>query len=41
MTEHDMGWIACWYDDGWEPEMFTENFKNTTNWGRFVFEKLK
>lgn len=41
MKEHDIGWIACWYDDGWEPEMFTENFKSTTNWGRFVFEQLK
>ena len=41
MVEHDIGWVACWYDDGWEPQMFTNNFKDTTIWGKFVFEQFK
>jgi hypothetical protein len=41
MIEHNIGWIACWYDDGWEPQMFTANFESPTNWGEFVYEQLK
>lgn len=37
----NIGWIACWYDDGWEPPMFTKNFKDTSNYGKFVFDKLQ
>lgn len=37
----NIGWIACWYDDRWEPEMFTKDFKSVTNYGEFIFSKLK
>lgn len=30
MEEHNMGWIACWYDDGWEPPMFFEGMEKKT-----------
>lgn len=41
LEEKNIGWIACWYDDGWEPQMFTKDFKSVTNYGKFVFSKLK
>jgi hypothetical protein len=41
LEERNIGWIACWYDDGWEPEMFTKDFKALTNYGKFVLSKLK
>ncbi len=41
MGEHNMGWTACWYDDGWEPQMFFEGMKEMTDWGMFVMEQLK
>ncbi len=39
--KHNMGWIACWYDDGWEPPMFYEGMDEMTAWGMFVMEQLK
>lgn len=41
MEEHNMGWAACWYDDGWEPPMFFEGMEKITDWGKFVMEQLK
>lgn len=41
LKEKGIGWVACWYDDGWEPPLFTNNFEDTTNYGKFVFSKLK
>jgi hypothetical protein len=41
LEERNIGWIACWYDDGWEPPIFTKDFKDKTNYGKFVFSKLK
>lgn len=38
---NNIGWIACWYDDTWEPPLFTKDFKDTTNYGKFVFSNLK
>lgn len=37
----NIGWIACWYDDTWEPQMFNKNFKGYTNYGKFVLELLE
>lgn len=28
LEERDIGWIACWYDDTWEPPLFTKGFKD-------------
>jgi endoglucanase len=39
--DHGIGWVACWFDDEWEPPMFTKGWKAPTNYGTFVLEKLK
>lgn len=41
LEQRNIGWIACWYDDEWEPAMFSNSFKTTTNYGEFIFNKLK
>lgn len=41
MEEHNIGWTACWYDDGWEPPMFFKGMQEKTAWGKFVMEQLK
>lgn len=41
MEENGIGWIACWYDDGWEPPMFLDERTELTDWGQFVMELLK
>lgn len=41
LKEKNIGWIACWYDDTWEPQMFNKDFKDYTNYGKFVLELLK
>lgn len=41
LRENNIGWVACWYDNKWEPQMFTKNFKNYTNYGKFVLDQLK
>jgi len=41
LEEKDIGWVACWYDDDWEPPMFTRNFDDKTDYGKFVLNKLK
>lgn len=35
-----IGWLACWYDDNWQPAMFTPGFEDTNPYGDFVFEQL-
>ncbi|RSK25450.1 glycoside hydrolase family 5 protein [Bacillus sp. HMF5848] len=41
MNEHNIGWVACWYDDTWEPPMFEKNFKATNEFGEFILSTLK
>lgn len=41
MKEKQIGWIACWYDDSWEPPMFFHNTDKKTDWGNFISGKLK
>lgn len=40
MERKGISWVACWYDDNWEPPMFFENSNEKTNWGEFILEKL-
>lgn len=40
LDELGAGWVACWYDDSWNPPMFTDGWKGRTRYGEFVFEKL-
>jgi endoglucanase len=41
LNARDIGWVACWYDDKWEPAMFTESWKGYTRYGEFVMQQLK
>lgn len=41
VMDHGMGWIACWYDDEWEPPMFQPGMKSFTRYGNFVMEQLR
>jgi aryl-phospho-beta-D-glucosidase BglC (GH1 family) len=41
LNARGIGWIACWYDDKWEPAMFTESWKGYTRYGEFVMQQLK
>lgn len=34
------GWVACWWDDGWVPVMFTDGMKTPTEYGRYVLTRL-
>lgn len=40
MEKKGISWVACWYDDGWEPPMFFENSNEKTDWGEFILEYL-
>lgn len=38
LADNKIGWVACWYDDGWEPPMFSDENNNLTEWGKFLKE---
>lgn len=40
LNNHNIGWVACWYDDTWEPPMFQEGNKDYTSFGEFVIKQL-
>lgn len=41
LDEKGIGWVACWFDNSWEPQIFQKDFKSYTNYGAFVMEALK
>lgn len=41
LNARNIGWVACWYDNEWEPAMFAENWKGYTRYGEFVLQQLK
>lgn len=41
LDERGIGWVTCWYDDEWKPQMFTEGWKAPTSFGNFALEKLQ
>ena len=41
MREKNISWVACWYDDGWEPPMFQKDGAGLTDWGGFVRDALR
>lgn len=40
MEQKGMSWVACWYDDNWEPPMFFNNSNEKTDWGDLILEYL-
>ena len=41
LSDRNIGWIACWYDDQWLPPMFTKGRKGFTKYGEFVMQQLQ
>lgn len=41
LDSRGIGWVACWYDDEWDPPMFTPGWKAPTRYGAFVLEALR
>lgn len=40
LKEKKISWVGCWYDDGWEPQMFFPDSEELTLWGEFLTELL-
>lgn len=40
LEDRNISWVSWVYDDLWEPQMFTKGFKEYTNFGKYVIEKL-
>ena len=40
MERKGISWVACWYDDNWEPAMFFESNNEKTNWGELILGYL-
>jgi hypothetical protein len=40
LKEHNIGWVACWYDDEWAPPMFSEGRTSYTQYGEFIIQQL-
>lgn len=40
LDSHGIGWVACWWDDDWAPQMFAEGMQTYTNYGEFVIQQL-
>ena len=40
LEQKNIGWVACWFDDTWEPQMFKKGSQEYNNYGRFVAKKL-
>jgi len=36
-----IGWVGCWYDDNWIPNMFTRDWKAYTLNGNFILRELE
>lgn len=41
MDNKEIGWVACWYDNKWEPPMFSDNKGTPTEWGEFILDIIK
>lgn len=40
LDKHSIGWVACWYDDTWMPQIFTEGWQSYTRYGEFIMQRL-
>ena len=40
LAARGIGWVGCWYDDQWLPNMFTEDGKGMTTSGSFILQEL-
>jgi hypothetical protein len=35
------GWVACWFDEQWQPAMFLSGGNRYTPWGKFAVLQLR
>lgn len=40
LEQHGIGWVACWYDDEWNPALFEPGLEHFTPMGQFVHQML-
>jgi endoglucanase len=40
LDERGIGWVACWYDDDWQPTIFAAGNESLTHFGKFVLAQL-
>jgi len=41
LGQRGIGWVACWYDEQWQPAMLLPGGKGYTPWGKFAAGELK
>ena len=41
LNQRGIGWVACWYDTEWKPNMFDDGFQYPTPYGSFIINALK
>lgn len=40
LNEKNIGWVACWFHNSWEPQIFKEDYKGYTEYGTLIMEEL-
>jgi aryl-phospho-beta-D-glucosidase BglC (GH1 family) len=41
LDERGIGWVACWYDEQWQPAMLLKSGAGYTAWGKHAARELK
>jgi endoglucanase len=41
LDQHGIGWVACWYDDEWQPAMLAKGGTRYTRNGEFIATELR
>jgi hypothetical protein len=41
LAARGIGWVACWFDEKWQPAMLLPDGRGYTIWGRFATLELK
>ena len=41
LAERGIGWVACWFDEQWQPAMLLPAGNGYTSWGKFATLELK
>jgi hypothetical protein len=41
LAERGIGWVACWFDEQWQPAMLLPGGNEYTSWGKFATLELK
>ena len=41
LDERGIGWVACWFDEQWQPAMLLKGGSGFTTWGKYALRELK